>query len=63
MKLSMTKIIWQIGWEYHIAPNFREIAKKNMNVNFRDKNFVIAKFFRDYVYLRADNSRCRSAQF
>ena len=28
-----------------------------MNVNFRDKNFMIAVFFRDY--LRADNSRGR----
>ena len=29
--------------------NFREIAKNHMNVNFHDKNFVIAKFFRDYL--------------
>ena len=42
-----------------MVQNFREIAKNHMNVNFRDKNFVIATFFRDY--LRADNSRCRSA--
>ena len=32
-----------------------------MNVNFRDKNFVIATFFRDYRRVRADNSHCRSA--
>ena len=29
--------------------NFRKIAKNHMNVNFRDKNFVIAMFFRDYL--------------
>ena len=34
---------------YRIAPNFRgskirEIAKNHLNVNFRDKNFVIATF-------------------
>ena len=28
---------------------FREIAKNHMNVNFCDKNFVIAKYFRDYL--------------
>ena len=32
-----------------MVQNFREIAKNHMNVNFRDKNFVIAKLFRDYL--------------
>ena len=32
-----------------MVQNFREIAKNHMNVNFRDKNFVIAKFFHDYL--------------
>ena len=27
----------------------REIAKNHMNVNFHDKNFVIATFFHDYI--------------
>ena len=31
-----------------MAQNFREIAENHMNVNFCDKNFVIATFFRDY---------------
>ena len=43
-----------------MVQNFREIAKNHMNVNFRDKNFVITKFFHDYCY-SAENSRCRSA--
>ena len=33
-----------------MVQNFREIAENHMNVNFRDKNFVIATFFRDYHY-------------
>ena len=32
-----------------MVQNFREIAKNHVNVNFRDKNFVIATFFRDYL--------------
>ena len=32
-----------------MVQNFRENAKNHMNVNFRDKNFMIAKFFRDYL--------------
>ena len=28
-----------------MVQNFHEIAKNHMNVNFRDKNFVIATFF------------------
>ena len=32
---------------------FREIAKNHMNVNFRDKNFVITMFFRDYLHAAA----------
>ena len=32
-----------------MVQNFREIAKNHMNVKFRDKNFVIAKFFHDYL--------------
>ena len=32
-----------------MVQNFCEIAKNPMNVNFRQKNFVIAKFFRDYL--------------
>jgi hypothetical protein len=31
-----------------VVQNFREIAENPMNENFRDKNFVIATFFRDY---------------
>ena len=31
-----------------MVQNFHEIAKIHMNVNFRDKNFMIASFFRDY---------------
>ena len=34
--------------KYRIAPNFRKIAKNPMIENFRDKNFVIATFIRDY---------------
>ena len=33
---------------YRIAPNFREIAENPIIENFRDKNFVIATFFREY---------------
>ena len=29
--------------------NFVKLLKNHMNVNFRDKNFVIATFFRDYL--------------
>ena len=29
--------------------NFHEIGKNYMNVKVRDKNFVIAKFFCDYL--------------
>ena len=36
-----------------MAQNFREIAENHMNVNFRDKNFVIATFFRDYRHAAA----------
>ena len=32
-----------------LVQKFREIAKNHMNVYFRDKNFVIAMFFRDYL--------------
>ena len=32
-----------------MVQNFREIGTNHMNVNFRDKNFVIATFFRDYL--------------
>ena len=32
-----------------MVQNFREIAENHMNVNFRDKNFMIATFFRDYL--------------
>ena len=35
---------------YHITLNFCEIAKNHINVNFRDKNFMITKFFRDYCH-------------
>ena len=35
----------QLLYRVHVAPNFCEIAKNYMNVNFRDKNFVIGKFF------------------
>jgi hypothetical protein len=31
-----------------VVQKFREIAKNPINENFRDKNFVIATFFRDY---------------
>ena len=31
-----------------MVQNFRDIAENHMNVNFRDKNFVTAIFFRDY---------------
>ena len=31
-----------------MVQNFREIAENPMIENFRDKNFVIATFFRDY---------------
>ena len=31
-----------------MVQNFREIAENPMIENFRDKNFVIAMFFRDY---------------
>ena len=30
-----------------MVQNFREIAGNPININFRDKNFVIATFFRD----------------
>ena len=45
--------------KFFVVQNFREIAKNCMNVNFRDKNFMIAMFFHDYLHV--DNSRCRSA--
>ena len=32
-----------------MVQNFHEIAKNHMNVKFHDKNFMIAKFFRDYL--------------
>ena len=32
-----------------MVQNFREIAKNHIYVNFHDKNFVIATFFRDYL--------------
>ena len=32
-----------------MVQNFCEIANNHMNVNFRDKNFVMATFFRDYL--------------
>ena len=35
-----------------MVQNFREIAENHINVNFRDKNFVIATFFRDYPRAR-----------
>jgi hypothetical protein len=31
-----------------VVQKFRETAENLMNENFRDKNFVIATFFRDY---------------
>ena len=31
-----------------MVQNFREIAENPIIENFRDKNFVIATFFRDY---------------
>ena len=31
-----------------MVQKFREIAKNHLNVNFHDKNFVIATFFSDY---------------
>ena len=31
-----------------MVQNFHEIAENPMNENFRDKNFVIATFFREY---------------
>jgi hypothetical protein len=31
-----------------VVQKFRETAENPMNENFRDKNFVIATFFRDY---------------
>ena len=53
---------------YHIAPNFvvqnfREIAKNHMNVNSRDKNFVVATFFRDYCHLRGQVTLLLHPQF
>ena len=36
-----------VAVDYRIAPNFREIAGNPMNINFCDKNFVIATFFCD----------------
>ena len=36
-----------------MVQNFRENAKNHMNANFRDKNFVIATFFRDYLLAAA----------
>ena len=38
-----------------MVQNFREIAKNHMNVNFRDKIFVIATFFRDYRRARTSH--------
>ena len=32
-----------------MVQNFRKIAKNHKNVNFRDKNFVITRFFHDYL--------------
>ena len=32
-----------------MVQNFRKIAKNPKNVNFRDKNFVITRFFCDYL--------------
>ena len=40
--------------------NFHEITENHMNVNFCDKNFMIATFFRDYRRPHADNSCCHS---
>ena len=40
-----------------IAPNFHEIAENPMIENFRDKNFVIATFFRDYHRTEAPVTR------
>ena len=31
-----------------MVQKFCEIAKNHLNVNFRDKNFVITTFFHDY---------------
>ena len=31
-----------------MVQKFREITKNHLNVNFRDKNFVIATLFHDY---------------
>ena len=36
-----------------MVQNFREIAKNPMNENFRDKNFMIATFFREYRHAAA----------
>ena len=36
-----------------MVQNFHEIAENHMNVNLRDKNFVIATFFRDYRHAAA----------
>ncbi|MCG8626104.1 MAG: hypothetical protein MJE68_29415, partial [Proteobacteria bacterium] len=39
-----------------MVQNFREIAENPMIENFRDKNFVIATFFRDSHRARAATS-------
>ena len=51
-----------------MVQNFREIAENPIIENFRDKNFVIATFFREYHCaaapvrtVNADNSCCSSA--
>ena len=51
-----------------MVQNFREIAEHPITENFRDKNFVITTFFREYHRaaapartVDADNSRCSSA--
>ena len=36
-----------------MVQNFCEIAENDMNVHFRNKNFVIITFFRDYCYSSA----------
>ena len=32
-----------------MVQTFRKIAKNHMNINFHDKNFVITRFFHDYL--------------
>ena len=39
-------------YDIAVVQNFREIAENPINENFRDKNFVIATFFRDYPRVR-----------